>query len=98
MRAHIIVQIHDMRNPFLRLLQIRKQRQRINPFRLQCAVHPLCQTIVRRVVILAHADAYMVVVQQRGIGITRILYPAVGMVRRPAQIAAARCEGFSSLR
>jgi hypothetical protein len=50
------------------------------------AVHAFRYGIVRRLVVLCHADGYMVLIQTFHIGIAAVLYASVGVMDKTVQI------------
>jgi hypothetical protein len=60
------------------------------PFGLYDAVHALRHGVVRRLVVLRHADGYAVLIQALHIGVAAVLYASVGVVDKTVQITASR--------
>ena len=53
---------------------------------LQDAIHTLCNGIVRRLVVLGHADAYLMLLQSLDVLVAAILHTSVGVVDEMAHL------------
>ena len=93
--AHVrtagVVEVHELGNLALRVLQVLETAGlHIDALGLYGGVHALCQGVVRRLVVLRHADGDTVFLKLSDEHVATVLHAAVGMVDEPLEVVLAR--------
>lgn len=93
--AHVrtagVVEVHELGNLALRVLQVLETAGlHIDALGLYGGVHALCQGVVRRLVVLRHADGDTVFLKLSDVHVATVLHAAVGMVDEPLEVVLAR--------
>ena len=81
----VIVELNDVCHQQSCFFKVMRTFHFIKPFLLDDAVHAFCYGIVRRLVVLRHADGGIDSSQMLYVLITAILYAAVGMMDQSVQ-------------
>ena len=79
-RPEVVVEMDVTAYYVAGMFQALKMFLAVNPFLLDDAVHPLGDGIVRRLVVLRHADGYVMLLKHGYIIVATILNPTVGMM------------------
>ena len=82
----LVVERNDPPQLFFRFLHVSELLHPVEPFALQDAVHAFRHGIVRGLVVLRHADGYMMAFQTFHIGVATVLYAPVGVMDQPLQV------------
>ena len=90
----VIVELNDVCHQQSCFFKVMRTFHFIKPFLLDDAVHAFCYGIVRRLVVLRHADGGIDSSQMLYVLITAILYAAVGMMNQSVQ--SQICDFFDA--
>ena len=88
MRSSIIIEGDKLTDALSRFLYSLIDGLAIEFLRLDDAINTLCNTIIRRLVILRHTDGYVVVVQLIYIVVTAVLHASVRVVDQLREVIA----------
>ena len=97
MGPNVVVEVYHRRDFSQGLCVVAEHSLMVEPLVLEDTVHTLCYGVVRGIVTLGHADAYMMLHEDSDVLLAGILHATVGMMDGTAEISASsRPDGDDS--
>ena len=89
MGPNVVVEVYHRRDFSQGLCVVAEHSLMVEPLVLEDTVHTLCYGVVRGIVTLGHADAYMMLHEDSDVLLAGILHATVGMMDGTAEISAS---------
>ena len=87
-RAAVVVEVNEVPYAFTGCIDIAVQWLTVEFLGLYDAVDAFCYAVVGRLVVLSHADVYLMAFEFPYVGVAAVLYAAVRVVDQAAQVTA----------